>query len=476
MNWLRPEAQETTLGAGGKKLRWAAVFAAVLVMISCALPMGLSPKYNGEEPEHRNQYELITEAFLDGQLHFQYSYIDKRLTAMENPYDAAERDRLGVDYYWDHAFYDGQYYMYFGVVPVLLAFLPYRVITGQPLDGYHVAQLFTGIFIAGIFALCWLIGRKFFKKMSAALYLLICSAISYLSVWNVVATPQLYGMAIICALGLAVWSLYCFARAVWCIENENRAIACAALGSLLGALVFGCRPTVGLANLIVLPLLCVFLKTRKMSIRLAGKLALAALPYALVAAGLMAYNAARFHDPFEFGQAYQLTVTDQSSYGDMLSRFDMAALLSGLRYYLLNLNNPDILPSNGLLITFPVLLAGAMLFFDRRCRSVMKEKKLNDFVAFLLFSTFVIIVFELLWAPHPTPRYRMDFSWLLGLAAFVLIGCACEGREKPQKFSKMIGALCLVTMAVAILLALYPQGKNFTDYYAADIKAFLGLH
>lgn len=474
LNWLRADAQRMTLGMADGRARLVAVCASALVILSCIQPMGLSPTYNGEEPEHKNQYELITEAFLAGQLHFQYDDIDPRLVAMENPYDTEAREQLGVYYYWDHAFYDGQYYMYFGVVPVLLTFLPYRLITGTTLAGYHVAQLYTGVFIAGIFALFWLLGRQFFRRMPLALYLLLCAAVSYLSVWNAVATPQLYGMAIICALGLGVWSLYCFARAVWCIENENRAIACAALGALLGALVFGCRPTVGFFNLLALPLLGVFLKKHPLNARLAGKLVLAALPYALVAAGLMGYNWARFENPFEFGQAYQLTVTDQSSYGSMLSRFDPAALLSGLQYDLLNLKTPDILPSNGLLLTFPVLTAG-LLCLNQKSRAILKEKKLTPFFVCLIVSVLVIAIFDLLWAPHPTPRYRMDFSWLMGIAAFLAIGCACEQRENPVRFSRIMGLLCLLTMAAAVLMALYPQGQNFTEYYAAEIKALLGL-
>ena len=148
--------------------------------------------------------------------------------------------------------------MYFGVVPVFLAFMPYRLITGQALTGYHVTQVFSAIFIAGMFTLLWTLGRKYFKKLPFALYLLICAAISYLSVWNAVATPALYSMCIICALALAVWSVYLFVKAVLFTENENRAIGLAFLASLLGALEFGCRPTVGLSNLLVLPLSHVF--------------------------------------------------------------------------------------------------------------------------------------------------------------------------------------------------------------------------
>ena len=39
------------------------------------------------------------------------------------------------------------------------------------------------------------------------------------------------------------------------------------------------------------------------------------------------------------------------------------------------------------------------------------------FGLFLFVSTAMIMVFDALWSPFPEPRYRMDFSWLLGFAA-----------------------------------------------------------
>lgn len=476
VNWRLPILQEITLGHADKRMKMIAVFAAVLIGLSCMLPMGLSPVYNGELQDHLNQYELITEAFLSGHLDFQYDWIDPQLLAMENPYDAQAREELGVYYHWDHAFYDGHYYMYFGVAPVFMAFMPYRLLTGQMLTGYHATQLFTALFIAGVFSLFWMLGKKFFAKMPFALYLLLCAAVSYLSVWCAVATPALYCMCIVAALCCAIWSVYLFAKAVWFIENENHAIVCAGFGALLGALEFGCRPTVGLSNLLVLPLLAVFLKKHKVSAKLIGKLALAALPYAIVAAGLMGYNAVRFDNPFEFGQSYQLTVTDQSSYGDMLSRIDPSATLYCLYYYLLNLNNPDILPSLGLFIAFPLLLISLALLFVKENRRMLHETKLLPFFAFTIASILVIILFESLWAPHPTPRYRTDFAWLLGLASFIAVGCACQAKENTNKLSRLFGALCLLALAMSVLLALYPQNQNFTEYFAGDIKAMLGLH
>lgn len=44
------------------------------------------------------------------------------LLALENPYDAGARDAAQInDIHWDHAFYNGRYYVYFGLVPCLLS-------------------------------------------------------------------------------------------------------------------------------------------------------------------------------------------------------------------------------------------------------------------------------------------------------------------------------------------------------------------
>ena len=159
----------------------------------------------------------------------------------------------------------------------------------------------------------------------------------------------------------------------------------------------------------------------------------------------------------------------------MLSRIDPSAIVHCLGYYLFSVGNASILPSLGLFIAFPLLLASYALLIAKRNRRALQEANLAPFFAFALASVLVIIVFEALWAPHPTPRYRMDFAWLLGLAAFIAIGCACQANENPQRLSRVLGTLCLVTLVLSVLLALYPQNKNFTDYFAPEIKAMLGL-
>lgn len=55
---------------------------------------------------------------------------------MHNPYDYTARSRIaenGATIYFDYAFYNGKYYSYFGVVPALLFFVPFRLLTGMAL-------------------------------------------------------------------------------------------------------------------------------------------------------------------------------------------------------------------------------------------------------------------------------------------------------------------------------------------------------
>jgi len=87
------------------------------------------------------------------------------------------------------------------------------------------------------------------------------------------------------------------------------------------------------------------------------------------------------------------------------------------------------------------------------------------FTFFLLFSVGVIIVFDVLWAPVPLPRYRMDFSWLISIAAFILIGVGAQGIKHDKIFHAILGATCILTLVSCLLLFLYPSDGNFVEYF-----------
>lgn len=442
-------------------------FVALVTLTACIAPMDMLPLWNGEKPDHRNQYELMAENLLEGRIHFDYGD-EENLLKLENPYDPEERSKAKVYYHWDHAFYNGRYYMYFGVVPVILTFLPYRVITGQSLTTFHATQLYSALTIAGIFLLFDMLSKRYFKKLPYCVFLALSVAFSVMSVWYATAEPALYCTAITAALALEVWSLYFFFRAVYVENKENKQILFAGIGALLGALAFGCRPTIALANILVIPMLATFLMQRKISLKLLGKLILAALPYAIVALGLMTYNHARFGDPFEFGQKYQLTVADQSQYSVTLDGKSMLRVINGtMENFFARKNIQQYFPyltPGGVFFNFPILLLLLGVFKLSVLKEMLRSKML--WVVLGIFVTVLAITaMDILWTPYLLERYRMDIYFLLGIACFITVGFwynTCLPKQRGL-LCACLTVLSVVTVITAFLLCVNRIGTYYPD-------------
>lgn len=455
---------------GRKEKAFLAALLAALILL-CVLPMSLTPTWNGEEPGHRNQYEVMAESLLKGHLYMDYDDIDPQLLAMENPYDPAMREALGVSLHWDHAFYNGHYYMYFGVVPVFLVFLPYRLLTGMALTTYHATQVFTALFILGLFRLFYFLAKRFFPSLPWPVYLSLSTAFSLMSVWYIVGVPALYCTAISSGICMEVWSLFFFAKAVWGSSGQWKPVGYGALGSLCGALAFGCRPPVALANLVAVPLLACYLRGKKWGLGLLRQVVLVALPYVLVGGALMAYNYARFETPFEFGQSFQLTIADQSHYGSVLENFDLAVAIKGLFYNFiwaapLKGEFPYIGYSS-VLMNFPLCILGYVTALRRATWQGMRENRLVGFMVALCATPVVITVMDVLMSPLLLERYRSDLYWLVGLFCFMAFGLFCHSLTGPAK--RMCGFLLsligIATAYQAFFLWCFPADMNYTYYY-----------
>ena len=417
----KDQSSESTVANAGKE-EWMETAAAAL-----------SGDDKGSDPDrfaikNKNQYELMADALLNGQIYLEYGDMDRRLLEMPNPYDTQARRELGVRYHWDHAFYKGRYYMYFGVVPVFLLFIPFKLITGASLTTYHATQVFVGMSIIGLFLFFRLLSKRFFPKLSFVVYLFLGAAVSVTSMVHCVAKPAMYMTAFAAAFCMEIWSVYFYVKAVWATgtEDENRAIFRAFLGALFGALAFGCRPSIALGNVIVIPCLIVFLREHKFSGKLFLKLVAAASPYIIIGALLMLYNYARFESPFEFGQSYQLTVADQTAYGSLLSRLSARGLLNGATYFLTRSEDltaafPHIV-EGGVFYTYPVFGVGLFALTSKKTRAALKA---NKFVLFLLggiLTIGIIIMMDIVWTPYLLGRYREDMMWLLGMLVFLAVG------------------------------------------------------
>ncbi len=444
----------------------------VTVLISI-LPMPLSPYWNGSLKQwaDKQQYSRMADALLQGRLYIDNGNIDPKLEAMENPYDRTERKRLGVQYNWDEAYYNHHYYMYFGVVPTIVLFLPYKLLTGTDLLSYQATQVFASLTIIGMFYLFYILCSSFFKKFPLSLYLLLSSSFSILSIGYSIAAPALYCTAIVSGICFMVWGIICFIKGMWVESGKKSSRKYLFLGACFGALAFGCRPPVALANLIVIIILYkILFNCDNSKIEKVKNMLTLLLPYVFVGIALMIYNYARFDNAFEFGQSYQLTVADQHNYGSFLKRFDLKEILvKVMANFYVRYKFSDVFPFihyNGVFINFPILLLSARIF-SKDIVASLKKKKLYYITSAMVWLSVLITFFDAYWSPFLVERYRLDFYYLLCIASFITIATWLEQitEDKRRFLISFLVVLAFAVFVVEFLFFCLPYEGSYTVCY-----------
>ena len=423
------------------------------------------------------QYDELAKSFLNGHL-----YLDKEsipaLDVLENPYDMYARMReLTVEEsnnVWDQAYFKGKFYVYFGVLPVLVYYLPCRLLFNSAYPNF--AAILINVFVYIIFAYLLLkeIILQKFKKIPFALYLILSQVMVFSSgILFAVKTAVIYSVPITMALALTAMGLY-----FWLVSlRKEKKIIWLALGSLAMALVSACRPQFLLASFLAVPIFwdTVF-KDRKLFSK-SAKAASAAflLPYIFTAGAVMWYNYARFGSVTDFGAFYNLTTNDMTSRG-----FNIERLPLGLFAYFIQLPNvvpafpfleKSVLTNNYMGITISETMFGGIFaaqpllwccFGLKKTSAGLKQKNLFYFVI-------AALVFSVITACADTEmagvlcRYYMDFSYLALISASVIALALCENNKNA--------AYTVVLLCAASLLydtALYFENSGMYSIAAAN--------
>lgn len=450
-----------------KYQRIAILAVAVVLAYGLVFLSWMNPYCNDQiSSVNRSQYEKFSEMLVKGQIYFDYT-VDPLLLEMENPYDLGARKNLKVEYKWDHAFYDGKYYMYFGIVPELLTFLPYRLLTGQNLPTYLSVSICLLLLVAGVMSLLYQIIRQYFKKAKLMVYLMLSITFILGSGITLAKYPTLYIVPIAFAVMLGVWGLnfWILAKA----KTGQLKKLYLLFGSLLIALIFGCRPQVGLVFLAAIPIF--WDETRNLRILFSRKgwlntVALL-LPFVLIGAGLMWYNFARFGSPFEFGAQYNLTTNDMTHRGFVLDRIPIGIFTFFFQLPVVIIHFPFFSPINivsryqgisisettfgGVLLTFPVLLTSTFCFWKKQ---KLKEKGLYALCLLLIGLSFVIAIADIEVAGM-LQRYLCDFIWLLFIAASIIWLSMAETRTDPTRsvwFYRSFSVAFVISVIYSIML------------------------
>lgn len=474
-------------------------------LVGVATPNYNSGSWDGSAPittfktggDNAQQYAELAKAMADGQL---YLEVDppQWLVDMDNPYDKGAREELqkqtGEEYLFDVAYCEGHYYVYFGVVPVLLFYLPFYLLTGASFPTAIGVLVSCIAFILGITGLLDRFARYHFKRVSLGLLLLLqiplvmCSGILYL-----IKFPTFYSLPIMLALAFTVWGLYCWMRG----RASEKAWLWYLAGSLCMALVAGCRPQLLVFSLLAFPLFWRKFITEKHITTKKGIKEFICLiaPYAVVAIGIMMYNRARFGSFTDFGANYNLTVNDMTQRGTNPGRF-LPALFA---YFLQTPSTTGVFPwiqpttfdttymgqtikevtFGGIFACLPVLW---LLAFSRRILTFRFRTRSTNTIAGVVITMLVSgVIVALLDAQMAgiLQRYYADFTLLFLVPVILLafiVNEACKPEELNHKvFLRIMAVLVFVSVFYSLMLCFVPETGWYSDVYSWAYQGILEM-
>lgn len=423
------------------------------------------------------QYEALAVSMAEGRLWLPERVPDS-LLALDDPYDPGRRAAASVlsgdAYPVDVALYDGHYYVYFGIVPELLFFLPFRLLTGHTLPTWAPILLCVIMTVPGAFFLVReLLGgadratdRESWILFGTAVFL-TASGLPFLA-----AFPSTYTMPVVTALCLGVWGLYAWMR------------RCYVAGAVLLSLIIGCRPQMAAVLFLAFPLFREEIRDGLFFRRSAGSMRrtfAVILPFLLTGGAVLWYNAARFGSPLEFGYRYLLTASD-------LTRQSVTAgkVIAGIWYELLcpmrltpvfpwvqEAAVPDALRQTlyiepligGCLAMYPVLLT-AFGVLQRRSSTPERQPVGNGpAVGRVSLALAAAIAAADIVSAGISQRYMADYGWLLCIPAVLVLRTALE--EATHR-SRMAGAVRIWFVLSGLFSLLAGYGCLLSDgrYFA----------
>lgn len=211
---------------------------------------------------------------------------------------------------FDYAYHDGKYYVYFGLLPCLLFYLPYYLVTGSDLPNVIPGLFLRLMLVALVGRLIWNLIKNYYRKTPIALFLLLWwGTVCGMYVPALMTEMIMFYDVPILSGAVLILAGSCFFTGIGRLDSKQTFVRLA-LGSICFASVSLCRPTMLLYGFVIVGY-TMWNRREKIKaggIRLLTATAISiALPYVFFAIACSAYNAARFGSPFDFGASYNAT-------------------------------------------------------------------------------------------------------------------------------------------------------------------------
>lgn len=457
-----------------------------------------------------NPYHDLAVALTEGHCYISENP-DPALLSLSNPYDDSLRSAMGIETKWDYALFDGKYYVYFGIVPCLIFYLPLYALFEIKMPNSLPVLCSAVLLLLGIYMLIKAVSAAFYPKLKYAAHLILTTVIYFgCQMPFFLNQPDGYAVPVACAEAMLVWGVYFWVSSL--NSKGWKMYARVALGSFVMALIAGTRPNMEIYALLAAPIFAgVFIDTLKAVIgkssgdkygnsttskkKLVVFILSFVLPFIQVAAGLMYYNTVRFGSVFDFGNRYNLTVSDMS-----LNPFSLDKMVIGIYEYLLKL--PDLtyrfpfmsipgdgternalahcfvhmeyifaglLPVNMLLWTMPALLR----FPVKKKKETVAAEKGQGQRQLRLFGlmSVVLALFLVLFDSESAGivyRYEADFSLALFIGASSSVMLI---MSKISEFDGEAGKKCERALSIFMLTALaWSMIFHFNFFFLTGLK------
>lgn len=453
-----------------------AVIAAIAVIAGAMLAIAASYNdfgsigFDFSTTDGNQMTKELVDAFESGHLYLNDTPSDK-LLKLENPYDWSQRNAAGITEKWDHLLYEGKFYSYYGIAPVLLLFLPFHALTGVYFSSIFAVMLFSLVGVVFLALLFREYSEKFFKKIPVGILLssmivIICSS----GIWYSLCFSNFYEIAQSAGFMFTCGGFWLLLRSDVVCGGKIR-LPSLALSSCMLSLAVLSRPT--LALYCVTALVFIYFGLRKSMSDNKSKLfskssvkylCCALIPYAVLGGIQCAYNFLRFGSPLDFGIQYSLTINDFTKsefYADFfnISFYNFILAFPVIKqtfpffysnFSKLGANGYYFVANENAIGIFWRALPSLGIFATPLALKRLDKKERIGFFALLVPVCVVaplIIIFSI-WESGYGVRYCADFSWQLVLGGITVLFILYD-----RVFDKQLKSLSRVLFPVAALLA-----------------------
>lgn len=426
--------------------------------------------------------DQISKELVDAFEHHQVSLLEEpseELLSLDNPYEYARREVevTQENFLWDHCLYNGKYYSYYGIGPVLALFLPYHLITGYYFPSGWATLIFSLVGIIFLTKIYLAVIEKKFRELptntvlAGLITLQMSSGIMFSA-----ARPKFYELAIASGFMCLTVGAYLLMTSNILWDGKISYVRLGFASFFLGYAVM-CRPTLAVYCIAALFFFAGGLKKaldgleKKQKTRTFFKYAAVALvPLGVIAIGQMAYNYLRFDNPLDFGIQYSLTINDFIN-----SEFHWKYVLINMYAYLLNM--PYFTPKtfthlassverfglNGYMfiddagknlisvgIIYRALPIFSYLFAGKALKRVGKKKRILPML--LIGVTCILMPLAIIfssWESGYAVRYNADFSWQMVIGALV-VAFTLYKSIKSESTKKLVNLIFTVSTVACI--------------------------